>query len=113
MGSPRVVPAAEPVKKAFSWKRVFIKAAGIGAGFTLMIAILAGVGIWYWNRPRPPKPWNTKALTAEYIDVDVEGQKNTLVFNYTLQNNTDFDYRVGNATGITIGAKLKRENSLS
>ena len=100
-------------EKKFSWKRLFIKAAGVGAGFALILSILASAGIWYMNRPKPPKPWDTKAITAEYIDADVEGDKNTLVFNYTLQNNTEFDYRVADTIGITVGAKLKRENSLS
>jgi hypothetical protein len=106
-------PVAAEAPKQFNWKRLFIKAAGFGAGFALMLAVLAGVGLWYWNRPKPPKPWDTQAITAEYIKADVEGDKNTLVFSYTLQNNTDLDYRVEDASAITLGAKLKQENSIS
>jgi len=37
----------------------------------------------------PPKPWDKKAITAIYDFVDTEGEKNTIVFYYTLQNNTE------------------------
>ncbi len=113
MSTPAIAPEAP--KKEFNWKRLFIKAAGFGAGFALMLAVLAGVGIWYWNRPKPPKPWNDQAIKAEfdYADAEVEGEKNTLVVFYTLENKTDFDYTISDTTEMKIGAQLERQNSFS
>lgn len=42
-----------------------------------------------------------------------EGDKNTLVFYYTLQNNTDFDYTIDDVSKITLLVKLEREKNLS
>jgi hypothetical protein len=107
------VPAVESVKKEFSWKRLFIKGAGFGVGFALMLAILAGVGIWYWNRPKPPKPWNKQAIKAEFNYPQTEGDNNDIVFIYTLVNDTDFDYELRNMDSIKIAAKLNKEDSIS
>ena len=45
--------------------------------------------------------------------MDTEGDKNTIVFFYTLENTTDFDYQVGDDHNITMTAKLQRQNDLS
>ena len=68
---------------------------------------------WYESRPKPPKPWNTNAVKADFDYTSVEGDKNTIVFVYTLQNNTDFDYKISEADSVSLGAKLEEENSVS
>jgi len=73
------------------------------------MCIVGGGFIWYSERPKPPKAWNKQAITAEYDEVDTEGEDNHLTFRYTLQNNTDFDYRFGSSSGIEISAKLREQ----
>src|SRR5215469_14593923 len=111
MSSP--VTAPEAPKKEFSWKRLFINAAGFGAGFALTFVLCAWGIYLYESRPRPLKPWNTNAVIADFDYTSVEGDKNTIVFVYTLQNNTDFDYKISNADSVSLGAKLEEENSVS
>ena len=88
MSTPPV--SSEVPEKEFNWKRLFVKAAGFSAGAVLMLAVLAGMGLWYVNRPKPPKPWNDQAIKAE--------------FDY---------YTISDATDMKIGAQLERENSFS
>jgi hypothetical protein len=95
------------------WKRLLLRSAGFGAGFALMLCAVAGSWLWYNGRPKPPKPWNKQAITAEYDIVRPEGDKDNLAFHYILQNNTDSDYRVDSDAGIDISAKLKHEKGFS
>jgi len=59
-------PATATVERKFNWKVLFIKAAGFGAGFAVVLLVFAGTSIWYTSRPPKQKPWNTNALIAEY-----------------------------------------------
>lgn len=90
-----------------------MRSAGLGAGFALTLLGLVSLWGWYANRPKPPKPWDKHAITAEYDYVDAQGEKNNITFVYTLQNNTDFDYRVDGDSGIDITAKLKEGKKFS
>jgi hypothetical protein len=70
----------------------------------------------YTNRqkpPAPPKPWDSKSIKAEYDSASTEGDSNNIEVSYTLENTTDFDYRVTDATNVTMTAKLARQNELS
>jgi hypothetical protein len=96
-----------------SWKKIAIRAAGFGAGFALLAALIIWTFAWWSARPVKPKPWNTSAITASFEGLDMEGDKNTLVFVYTLQNNTDFDYRISDENEIHLAATLKKSKSLS
>jgi hypothetical protein len=96
-----------------TWKRILLRSAGFGAGFAVIVCAVIGGAIWYSERPKPPKPWNKQAITAEYDYVFPEGEQNNLVFRYVLQNNTDSDYRVKSNTGIDITGKLKQQNGFS
>lgn len=89
-----------------TWKRLAIRSLFFGAGFALMAAVIGGGIAWYNNRP---ESWNTKAITAEYDGVDTEGEKNTLVFYYTLHNNTKKDYTISEYSKIPIFAKFDDE----
>jgi hypothetical protein len=95
MSTPAI--ATEPPKKEFNWKRLFIKAVGFGAGVALMLAVLAGVGIWYMKRAEQPRQWNSKAITATFSKLEfgnVGKQDAAGIFSYVLENNTDYDYRL-------------------
>ncbi len=95
------------------WKKWFWRSAGFGAGVAFILVIIIGGAIWWYDRPKPPKPWNTKAITAEYDYVSTEGEKNSIVFYYTLVNNTELDYRVSNGSDVDLSIRLARENSIS
>lgn len=79
------------------------------------MGLCAAAGLWHWysGRPKPPKPWNRKAITAEYDFARPEGDKNYISFHYMLQNNTDFDYRLDSDTEIEITGRLKQEKGFS
>jgi hypothetical protein len=74
---------------------------------------VAGTWFWYAARPKPPKPWNKTAITAEYDYVRPEGEKDYLAFYYLLQNNADFDYHVESDSGVEITGGLKKEKGFS
>lgn len=101
------------VKNMSTLKRWAITGASFGAGLAVTLSLIAGVYSLYASKPNPPKPWNTRAITATYDYIDTEGDNNTFVFYYTLQNNTDYDYRIADATNVTLLAKLERQKSLS
>lgn len=94
------------------WKKILLRTVGFGAGFALSLFIAIAVAFWYHNRPKPPSPWNRKAITAEYDDVDTEGKERRFVFAYTLQNNTFEDFRLESEGGINLTVKLKRQQEL-
>jgi hypothetical protein len=92
-----------------SWKKILLRSAGFGAGFAVALCGVVGFWIWYGDRPKPPKAWNKEAITAEYDYVRPAGDKNNLVFYYTLQNNTDFDYRIDSDAEIEISSRLRKQ----
>jgi hypothetical protein len=96
-----------------TWKKVALRAAGFGAGSAVAGGIIIGACLWWTSRPIKPKPWNSKAITASFERLMTEGDENTYVFVYTLQNNTDFDYRVTGATELHLAAKLRQQNEFS
>ncbi len=95
------------------WKKILLHSIGIGAGIAVTLSIIIGGWVWYSGRPKPPKPWNRQAITAEYDFVRPEGDKNNLTFHYILQNNTAFDYRVDSDAEIEITGRLKQEKGFS
>jgi hypothetical protein len=113
MGSTGVAPVHQPTEHMLRWKIILVKAAGLGAGFALMLSAIAALSIWYWNRPKPPKPWNKNAITAEYDSVRPDGKDDHLKFWYTLQNNTNEDYRLQNKAGVSITGALIKTHSFS
>jgi hypothetical protein len=96
------------------WKRVFVRAAGFGTGVAVIIA-LCGAGLYWWSqRPPKPKQWNEKAITAIYEGLDTGDDKRTLLFAYTLINQTDNDFSLSGGSTVHLGASLKQyQNSLS
>src|SRR5277367_6172363 len=94
------------------WKRPLFIGVGWGIGTAVGLMVLVGAFFWYEGRTKTPKAWNTTAVTAEYDYALTEGSNNDIVVFYTLENTTDFDYRVDDAHDIAISAKLLKENSL-
>jgi hypothetical protein len=91
-------------------KRVIISSVAGGVGFAVALAIIFGTMHWYQCKP---KPWNKNAITASYDSADVEGEKNHVVFYYTLQNNTAFDYGFSDLKSIMTMFRLEKQKSLS
>jgi hypothetical protein len=52
------------------WKKVIIVSTSAGAGFALTLAVIVGSVLWYGSHPRPPKPWNTRAIRAKYRNAE-------------------------------------------
>lgn len=78
-------------------------------------ASVLGVVAWWSSRPAKPKPWNSEAITATYTEIDTEttGDKNQFEFFYTLQNNTDNDYRVETNGNMHLAALLRASDALA
>src|ERR1700737_1697573 len=98
------------------WKKPLFIGVGWGLGTALGLVILVGGFLWYEGRPEPPKPpkaWNSAAIKAQYDNVDTEGAKNNLVFYYTLENTTDFDFHAEDGRNILLSGKLHRQNNLT
>src|SRR6267378_4331304 len=95
------------------WKRPLLIGVGWGLGTAVGLVVLVGGVLWYQGKPKPPKPGNTAAIKAHYDYVYTEGVKNTIVFFFTLENTTDFDYRVESGDRILISAALMKQQNLS
>ena len=78
-------------------------------GFALTVCLV--VGLYVSSAANPPKPWNRHAVTAEYWKVDTCGGDNHICFLYTLQNNTDEDFRRGSSYVVDVSAILKSQKS--
>lgn len=94
-------------------KRLIIISIFAGIGFAVTFSIIAGGVFWYQSQPKPPKPWDINAVVASYDHIDTEGENNNIVFYYTLQNNTDLDYKIPNLSNVVAMAKLEKQKSLS
>ena len=98
------------------WKKALLIGVGWGIGTVVGLAVVVGTYIWYDNRPKPPvppKPWNLSAIKADYDYAYTEGDNNNIIVYYTLENTTDFDYRVEDGQNVLMSAKLEKQNNLS
>lgn len=102
MGSQGTSPALEPKRQTA--KKWFFRAAGFGAGFAVAIAVIVGIFAWYSSRPKPEKPWNTKAITAAYEGLASREEEKSiyLMLTYSLENTTDSDYRIPGNTKMML-----------
>jgi hypothetical protein len=99
------------------WKRLFVVSAGVSAGITFAVIVVALAFFWYTNRPVKARPWNQTAVTAKYTDLYLTtGRPLVLTFRYTLENHTDHDYELpssGSIYKVLADAKgLDRDGSL-
>lgn len=95
------------------WKKVALRSAFFGAAFAITFALLIGGYFWYESRPKPPKPWDNNVIVAYYDSADTTGELNTLVFHYTIENKTNYDYSINDIKNILFYANLDRQKSLS
>ena len=95
------------------WKKVALKSAFFGSGFSLMLIITIGGFFWYQSRPKPLKPWDNNAIIAYYDYADTVGEQNTIIFYYTIENKTNYDYSINDIDKILLYANLNRQQSLS
>jgi hypothetical protein len=96
------------------WKRIFLKAAGFGAGAVAATAIVGALFFWYTTRPVKLKPWNRGAITADYYRVTTSEQPDSkLEFEYVLENKTDMDYELQKYSAPRAAARLEDTNSLT
>ncbi len=82
----------------------------LGASF----ALVASSGAWYLPGRHAPS-WNDSAITATYIGAqlrEINPGKSTLFLAYTLQNHTDFDYRLADRPGVFLMSRLKPNGTL-
>lgn len=91
-------------------KRALAVAFAFGAGLAIAgAAVVAGLS--WWNSR--PKPWDTRAVTASFDVIDIEGAENTLVFYYVLHNNTDRDFRINSDGEVRLAGRLQRQAALT
>jgi hypothetical protein len=96
------------------WKRIFLKAAGFGAGVVAATAIVGALFFWYTTRPVKLKSWNRGAITADYYRVSTsERPDSKLEFEYVLENKTDMDYELQKFSAPRVAARLEDTNSLT
>lgn len=93
-----------------SWKRIFIVSSSFGAGFAIMLSLIAGLIFWYQSQP---KAWDKIAITAIYDHLDTKKKDKTFIFYYSLVNNTNIDYRFSKDSDVHVMAKLHKQESLS
>lgn len=75
------------------WQRVFLKAAGFGAGFAALVVGAFAVWLFAKSLPETPKPWNRDAIKATFSDLFANtGERPVATFRYTLENTTPHDY---------------------
>jgi len=85
---------------------------GISSGVCLVLVMAIGAVLWYSSIPSRPKPWDTKAVTASYDYVSTEGDSNTFVFFYVVENKSQRDYRLTETMKPVLMAQLAEHKSL-
>jgi hypothetical protein len=96
---------------AESWKKLFIRTAGFGAG--TIVALIVCTSTFYWWSHRP-KPWTDSVISAKYtqITLEQEGEELCLVFEYALTNHTKNPYTLPSAYSGALMRRIPIENSL-
>jgi hypothetical protein len=86
------------------WKKIFVRAAGVGAGVVVALTMVCGIGFWWIERP---KPWSDKAISAKFNEMDFQevGEQLNFTFQYTFYNDTVKEYALP-ATGS--GAMMRQ-----
>ncbi|HEY5329913.1 MAG TPA: hypothetical protein VIJ79_08530 [Acidobacteriaceae bacterium] len=87
-----------------NWKKILLRAAGFGGGFAIVGAIILCGIIWWADKPPKDKPFNTKAISAKYSGLGFQRRSDDfhLIFEYSLHNNTDKDYRLPSNSALMI-----------
>ena len=94
------------------WQKVFLRAAGVAAGTTI---VLAGIALALYWRAGLPKQWSEKAVTAQLNELIFQQVSEELHFTirYTLTNSTDHDYVLPNDKSAMLTSKSTENGALS
>lgn len=92
------------------WKRYFLIGSGFGVGFAIIFVLIFGGVIWYQGRP---KTWNNSAIKAFYEKIGTGGEDNTLIFYYTVENTSPFDWTIDPYSDAVLMVKLEDSKSLT
>lgn len=102
MGDMTETPATSQVGGS-ALKRKLLIAFAAGCGVVLALTLVAGGVLWYVSRPKPPKPWNAKAVVApEAPGFHASDDGKRFEFIYTLENKTDEDYRISQKSDVNF-----------
>jgi hypothetical protein len=100
-----------------TWKRILLKVVGFGAGFAIVACLVAGILNWHLTQPKPPTPWNTVAIKAEFCRLTASSDGSNLQIEYVLENTTDEDYRCVDSQSrqslLKIAAMLQDKSDLT
>jgi hypothetical protein len=77
--------------------------------------LFVGGFLWYQSRPKPPKPWNARAIEAHFSNTQFfEGEKGRTTlragFVFDLRNNTGADYTLEAHPSDTIVVMQKMKS---
>jgi hypothetical protein len=86
-------------------RRLLLVGLAVGAGVS--------IGLTWYSVRRPERPWDRAAVVARLDDIATEGDKNTLVFGYVLENKTVRDYELTPSHRSTLVGKLARQSSMT
>jgi hypothetical protein len=84
-------------------------------GFLLAI-VLAAVVLYFRPARNSPKPWNSNAITANYVGAqlrELDSGNAALFLAFEVQNHTDSDYQLADGPGALVMSRLKADGSLS
>ena len=94
-----------------AWKKIALRCVSFGAGFAVVVALIAG-GL-YWQSERP-KPWKNRAVTSSIPEVSVYTTEDGVRFRfqYPFKNNTNIDYVVPSPEDAALMRREPDDGSL-
>ena len=78
--------------------------------------MLTAVIFYFLPRSRRPRPWNTTAITANYVGAQLrqlDSGNVALYLAYEVRNQTDSDYQLADGPGAVVMSRLRADGSLS
>lgn len=98
-------PSARP-----SWRIILLRAAGFGAAFAVVAALLLGTAIWWMNRP---KAWSDRSITAKPTELTMQqtGDELRFEFRYAFTNHTSTEYALPAQDMGALMRKLTKDGS--
>lgn len=84
-------------------------------GFLVALG-LTTVVVYVRSAGTAPKPWNSTAITANYVGTqlrELDSGNSALYLAYEVQNHTDYDYRLSDGPEALVMTQLKADGSLS
>jgi hypothetical protein len=110
------LPAIASDGEHLNRKRLFIIAAGFGAGAAVTLAIIAIAAANYLSGPTP---WNKKAITAQYAALTIQrfgpasDPSMDVIYKYRIHNSNKYDYTLSQPPIGRLMAKPKDGKDLS